>query len=165
MQLLLADVWIGPEKLGPLRIDVAAAVLGLVAFACVSLVLAKVLLPRINAVLQARYEATEGRLEQAEALQAEADAVRADYLARLADARHDANRIRQAAAEEGMADLLRDREEGRRTADDLVARGREELARSRARAEEELRPYVRELAVEIAERVLGEPLDPGRGRG
>ena len=57
----------------------APTVVGVVAFAVVFVSLAKVLLPRVNKVLDERKDAIEGQVERAEQLTMEAGEVLAEY--------------------------------------------------------------------------------------
>ncbi|WP_419999590.1 hypothetical protein [Streptomyces boninensis] len=154
----IAALWFGPEKFGPLRVEVWSLLIGLVGFAILALALGKWLLPRINATLEKREGATTGRFEQAEALQVEADEVRAQYEAVMADARHEANRIRQEATEEGAALIAAARAEGTTERDAMVADAHTQIAAEREAAEAALRPNVHLLAEELAERIIGEPV-------
>ncbi len=89
------------EKENPLIPPIPELVIGLIAFVIVFGFLAKKLLPNINKVLDERREAIEGGIEKAEAAQTEAQSVLEQYKAQLAEARHEAARLRQEAQEQG----------------------------------------------------------------
>ncbi|MER5864375.1 F0F1 ATP synthase subunit B [Kitasatospora sp. NPDC002040] len=144
--------------MGPLEPSKIQTIVGLIAFALTFVVLGRVLLPRIERVLAERHEATEGRLEHAEELQAEARETYAEYRRVLNEAHHEAARIRQEAAEEGAALVAAARAEGLREREELLAAGRATLSVDRELAALELRADVGMLAVELAGRVVGEPL-------
>ena len=153
-----------PYEVGPLNPrleDVAAAVL---TFAVVFLFGTR-MTGRLNRVLEERHAATEGVRDQAEACNAESKAVHEAIERCLAEARHDAARIRQQAREEGVGLITAAREDGRRERDDLLARNDARLESDRAAAESELRTHVSELASELAARVLGEAVPSRAERG
>ncbi|WP_432093582.1 hypothetical protein [Streptomyces sp. bgisy100] len=154
-----------PTDVGPLNPELLDVVFGLVCFGVAYGVLSRVLLPRIGKVLYEREQATEGVLRCSEDLEAEAEQVRERYLQALAEARHDAARIRQEAKEEGTELIAAARAEGIRERDELVAAGRARIAAEVAAAEAALDGTVTELATELADRILGEPVGVGSGRG
>ena len=75
--------------------------ISLVTFAVLFFLVTKYVAPAFEKAYQARVEAIEGGLERAEKAQAEADAKLAEYERQLADARVEANRIREEARSEG----------------------------------------------------------------
>jgi len=88
-------------------------IIGGAAFLIVFFILYKVLMPRISKTLEARTDAIEGGLKRAEEQQAEATRVLEQYRAQLAEARHEAARMREQAKEqaaqivaEGRADAV-----------------------------------------------------------
>ncbi|WP_459185014.1 F0F1 ATP synthase subunit B family protein, partial [Streptomyces sp.] len=107
----------------PLIPAIPELIIGLIAFAIVFGFLAKKLLPNINKVLEERHEAIEGGIEKAQAVQAEAEQTLAKYKEQLAEARHEANRLRQEAQEQGAALIAEMRAEGQRQREDIVAAG------------------------------------------
>ncbi|MFC5721356.1 F0F1 ATP synthase subunit B [Streptomyces gamaensis] len=146
------------EVESPLLPPIPELVIGLIAFAIVFIFLAKQLLPRINKTLDERREAIEGGMEKAEAAQAEAQQVLDDYRAQLADARHEATRLRQEAQEHGAAMVAEMRIEGQRQRDEIIAAGHAQVEADRKVAAAELRADVGQLAVELAGRIVGESL-------
>ena len=75
-------------------------IIGTVAFLIVFILLARVLMPRIGKTLEERSDAIEGGLKRAETAQTEANEVLDQYRAQLAEARHEAARLREQAREE-----------------------------------------------------------------
>ncbi|WP_188299402.1 hypothetical protein [Streptomyces sp. CBMA156] len=144
--------------LGPLEPEPAPLLLGLALFLLLLWMLGRRLLPRIERVRAARWEATEGRAEHAERLLAEAEATREARLRELSDARHEAAGIRAEYAEHGAAAMAAARAEGIRDRDGLLAAGRARIAADRAEAAALLRRDVGEPAVALAGRVIGEPV-------
>ncbi len=147
------------EAENPLVPPVPELVIGLIAFFIVFGFLAKVLLPRINKVLEERHEAIEGGMEKAEAAQAEAQETLEQYRQQLAEARHEANRLRQEAQEQGAALIAEMRGEGQRQREEIIAAGHAQTEADRKQAALALRQDVGKLAVELASKLVGESLD------
>jgi F-type H+-transporting ATPase subunit b len=148
-----------PLEIGPLNPQVLEMAVALVLFAGCYGLLAR-LLRRMNHVLEMRAQATDGVDRQAQETYALAEAVRDTALAVLAEARHDAARIRHEAQVRGAALIADARAEGIRERDALLAESAARVEADRATAEAELRPYASALAQELASRVLGEPIGP-----
>ncbi|WP_063857255.1 MULTISPECIES: ATP synthase F0 subunit B [unclassified Kitasatospora] len=144
--------------IGPLKPDLPSMVFGLALFAVILLVLGRVLFPRLERTLADRHDAIEGRLDYSEELRTAARETYAEYRKVLNEAHHEAARIRQEAAEEGAALVAAARAEGLAEREALVTAGRATLSVDRELAELELRADVGMLAVELAGRVVGEPL-------
>ena len=119
------------EAENPLIPPIPELVIGLIAFAIVFGFLAKKLLPNINKVLDERREAIEGGIEKAEAAQAEAQSVLEQYKAQLAEARHEAARLRQEAQEQGAALIAEMRAEGQRQREEIIAAGHAQIEADR----------------------------------
>jgi F-type H+-transporting ATPase subunit b len=151
--------FLAASTLGPLAPDLSELIIGAVAFAIVFAILAKVLFPRVQKTLQERTDAIEGGLQRAEEAQQEARQTLEQYQAQLADARHEASRLRQEAQEEGARILAELRERGEAERQRLVASAREQIEADRAQAIQSLRAEVGALAVELAGRIVGESLD------
>ncbi|MGW0103520.1 F0F1 ATP synthase subunit B family protein, partial [Nocardia sp. NPDC003354] len=93
-------------------------VVGTISFALLVFVLLKFVMPRMEAMYQARVDAIEGGIKRAEAAQAEANKLLEQYRAQLAEARTDAAKIRDDARAD--ADGIRQ---------DILAKAREESDR------------------------------------
>ncbi|MEV4868663.1 F0F1 ATP synthase subunit B [Streptomyces syringium] len=143
---------------GPLKPEIAPLILGLALFFILFAVMAKVILPRINKVLTEREEATDGRFEEAEETRAEAARVHAEYQELLAEARHEAARLRQESVEQGTAIIAELRAEGQRQREEIIAAGHAVIDAERAVAEAELRQQVGVLATDLSGRIVGEPV-------
>ncbi|MFH8786336.1 F0F1 ATP synthase subunit B [Streptomyces roseoverticillatus] len=146
------------ELENPLLPPLPELVIGLIAFAIVFIFLGKKLLPKINQTLDERREAIEGGMEKAEAAQAEAQQVLEDYRAQLADARHEAARMRQEAQEQGASMIAEMRSEGERQREDIIAAGHAQIEADRKAASASLRQDVGKLAGDLAGRIVGESL-------
>ena len=149
----------GAEGENPLIPPIPELVIGLIAFAIVLGFLAKKLLPNINKVLEQRHEAIEGGIEKAAAAQAEAQDVLEQYKAQLAEARHEAARLRQEAQEQGAALIAEMRAEGQRQREEIIAAGHTQIEADRKQAAQSLRQDVGTLATTLAGKLVGESLE------
>ncbi|WNI22423.1 F0F1 ATP synthase subunit B [Streptomyces sp. ITFR-16] len=147
------------EMENPLIPPIPELVIGLIAFLIVFGFLAKKLLPNINKVLEERREAIEGGIEKADAAQTEAQSVLEQYKAQLAEARHEAARMRQEAQEQGAVILQEMRAEGQRQRDEIVAAGHAQIEADRKAAASALRQDVGKLATDLAGKLVGESLE------
>ncbi|MEU7021636.1 F0F1 ATP synthase subunit B [Streptomyces sp. NPDC048717] len=154
--LLLAEA---AEPQPPLIPHLDELVIGLIAFVIVFGFLAKKLLPNINKVLDERREAIEGGIEKAESAQVEAQSVLEQYKAQLAEARHEAARLRQEATEQGTAIIQEMKAEGQRQREEIIAAGHTQLAADRKAASAALRQDVGKLATDLASKLVGEALE------
>ncbi|MCQ9182090.1 F0F1 ATP synthase subunit B [Streptomyces sp. IBSBF 2953] len=147
------------ESQNPLIPEIPELVIGLIAFAIVFFVLGKKLLPNINKVLEERRDAIEGGIEQAEIARTEAQSVLEQYKAQLAEARHEAARLRQEAQEQGAALIVEMRAEGQRQREEIVAAGHSQIEADRKAAASALRQDVGKLATDLAGKLVGESLE------
>jgi F-type H+-transporting ATPase subunit b len=156
----LASPYVPPTAgLGPLAVSLPELIIGTVSFLIVFAVLWRVLFPRIQQTLKERTEAIEGGIEKASETQKEAEQTLEQYRAQLAEARHEASRLRQEAQEAGAQMLAEARARGEAEGQRLVAVAREQIEAERAQALQSLRAEVGALAVELASRIVGESLD------
>src|SRR3954454_4681678 len=159
MNILAADE-------NPLIPPLGEIIIGLIAFGLVVVVMMRFVAPRFEQVFRARREATEGGIERAEAMQAEAKAALEQYRAQLAEARTEAAQIRDAARAEGQQILEELLAQAQEESARIQARGQEQLAANRQAVVNELRGQIGALAVELAGKVVGESLaDEARRRG
>ncbi|MGW2557987.1 F0F1 ATP synthase subunit B [Streptomyces sp. NPDC001514] len=147
------------EPQNPLVPHLDELVIGLIAFVIVFGFLAKKLLPNINKVLEQRREAIEGGIEKAESAQIEAQSVLEQYKAQLAEARHEAARLRQEATEQGTAIIQEMKAEGQRQREEIIAAGHAQIEADRKAAAQALRQDVGTLATELAGKLVGESLE------
>jgi F-type H+-transporting ATPase subunit b len=163
LSLLAAD---GTTEHNPILPIGQEIVVGVIAFAVLCWVLMKYVFPRMEQTFQARVDAIEGGIKRAEEAQREAGQLLEQYRQQLAEARTEAAQIR----EEARADAAGIREEAtaraREESERIIAAGREALAAERANIVRELRRELGGLAVQLAERIVGEALaDEARRRG
>jgi len=143
----------------PLIPDVAELVFGSLAFFIVLFFLGKLLLPRIQKTLEERADAIEGGIQRAEEAQAEAQRTLEAYRAQLAEARHEAARIREEGREQGAAIIAEMREEGQRQREAILAAGHAQIEADRKAAFVALRQDIGRLATDLASRIVGESLE------
>jgi F-type H+-transporting ATPase subunit b len=139
--------------------EVGELIVGLLAFAVLFFFTWKWVIPRFKQVLEERREKIQGEMERAEATRKEADKLQEEYRTQLAGARDEANKMieeARATAEQLRRDLQAKAEE---EAQATVARAQDEIRAERDRAFQELRAQIGSIAVELAERVVGEALD------
>jgi F-type H+-transporting ATPase subunit b len=149
-----------PFDIGPLNPTGGDLIVGFVTFAITYLVLAGRLLPRAARIIAERERRTRGVMDGAEAVRTEAEEIRAQREAILAEARHEAARTRQRAHEEGTELIAAARAEGIRERDRILVEGAAAIEAERIVAEEQLRLDVDAWGSALAERIVGEPL-PG----
>ncbi len=133
-------------------------IIGTIAFLIVFILLARVLMPRINQTLSERTEAIEGGLKKADETQQEADRVLAEYRAQLADARHEAARLREAAKEEAAQIVAKGRADGVAEKQRIIDAANAQIQADRQQALIALRSEVGAMAVELASKIVGESL-------
>jgi F-type H+-transporting ATPase subunit b len=149
----------------PLVPDLTELIIGAVAFLIVFGLLAKVLLPRITKTLAERTDAIEGGLERAKETQAQAQRELEQYRAQLAEARHEAARLREQAKEQGAQIIAEMRQQAQEEARRITESAQAQIEADRQHALNSLRTEVGSLAVELASRVVGEALqDEARQR-
>jgi F-type H+-transporting ATPase subunit b len=133
-------------------------IIGAIAFFIVFGFLGKIALPRIQQTLQERTDRIEGGLDRAEEAQAEAARVLEQYRQQLADARHEAARLREEAKEQGAQIIAEMREQAQAEARRLTEAANAQIDAERQQALASLRTEVGALATELAGRIVGESL-------
>jgi F-type H+-transporting ATPase subunit b len=143
----------------PLVPNWTEVIVGGIAFFIVFFALWKVLMPRILKTLEDRTEAIEGGIEKAAEAQAEANRLRDQFQAQLAQARHDSAREREKAIEEGARIIAEKRAEAQEEASRIIAAAHAQIDADRQQAFASLRTEVGTLAVQLASKIVGESLD------
>ena len=151
-------MFLAAEAPNPLIPVLPELIIGAVAFLIVFGVLARVLLPRMQKTLAERTDAIEGGLQRADEAQKEANEALAQYHQQLAEARHEAARLREQAREEGAQIVAEMREQGNAERQRLIDAAHAQIAADRAQALQSLKAEVGGIAVELASRVVGESL-------
>ena len=146
------------DEPSPLLPKTAEIIVGLVAFTLLFLFLRAKVFPMFEKAYADRTAAIEGGIARAEAAQAEANAALEQYRQQLTEARTEAARIRDEAREQGKQIVDQLTAEAREASARITARGEEQLAAERQQVVTQLRGEIGRLAVELAERVVGESL-------
>lgn len=138
--------------------NVGELVVGAIVFAIVVWVLYKAAFPQIRKTYAERTDKIEGGLKRAEEAQAEAQQTLEQYREQLAQARQEANRIREEAREQGQQILEELRAQAREEAERIRAQGEEQLRAERQQVITALRGEVGRISVSLAERIVRESL-------
>lgn len=133
-----------------------------VAFAIIFFLFWKWVLPRLQVVLAERTENIEKKLEQAEADRAEAAALLEQYRAQLADARQEAARLRADGQAQRASIVAEARNEAEQAARTVTEQAQARISSDTVAARAQLSREVGTLASDLAERIIGENLDPVR---
>ena len=142
----------------PLIPTTAEFIIGTVVFLIIFGLLARVLMPRITKTLTERTELIEGGLARSEEAQAEAKELLDQYRQQLAEARHEASRLREEAREQGAQIIAEMREQAQAEARRITESAQAQIAAERQQALTSLRAEVGTLATELAGRIVGESL-------
>lgn len=140
----------------PVLPDGTELILGVISFAIVFFFLYVRLLPGVKKLLDERTEAIEGGLQKAEVAQAEAERIKQEFTAKLAESRHEAAEVRAKAQAEGAALVDKAREEAVKQRESIVAAGQAQLTADRNSAISVLKADLGKLAVELADKIIGE---------
>ena len=133
-------------------------IIGTILFVLVFGVLSKIALPRIQQTLTQRTETIEGGLARAEQAQAEANQLLEQYRQQLAEARHEAARLREEAREQGAQIIAEMREQAQAEARRVTEAAQAQIEAERQQALTSLRAEVGALSTELASRIVGESL-------
>jgi F-type H+-transporting ATPase subunit b len=140
-------------------------IIGAILFVLVFGALAKFLLPRAQTILEQRTELIEGGLAKSQEAQTEAAELLDQYREQLAEARHEASRLRAEAQEQGAQIIAEMREQAQVEARRITEAAQAQIEAERQQALISLRAEVGTLATELASRIVGESLtDEARQR-
>lgn len=146
-------------EVNPLVPHTAEIIAGLIAFSLLYLVLRSKVTPMFEKAFAARTEAIQGGIEKAERAQREAEAALSMYTKQLADARGEAQTIREEARVQGAAILEEMRAKAQEEAARITASAQAAIEAERQQAVTSLRNEVGALATELASKIVGEALD------
>jgi F-type H+-transporting ATPase subunit b len=149
----------------PLVPTLTELIIGTICFVLVFGVLGKILMPRAQKMLAQRTELIEGGLEKAQEEQAEAAQVLDQYKQQLAEARHEAARMREEAREQGAQIIAEMREQAQAEARRITESAQAQIQAERQQALTSLRAEVGALATELASRIVGESLEDTARQG
>jgi F-type H+-transporting ATPase subunit b len=142
----------------PLIPSLPELIVGTICFLLVFGVLGKMFLPRITKMLAERTELIEGGIAKADEAQAEAKELLDQYREQLAEARHEASRMREEAREQGAQIIAEMREQAQAEASRITEAAQAQIETERQQALASLRTEVGTLATELASRIVGESL-------
>ncbi len=143
----------------PLVPHTAELIVGAIAFTLLFLVLRSKVVPMFEKAFAARTEAIQGGIEKAEQAQREAAVALTQYTAQLADARGEAQKIREEARVQGVAIIEDLRTKAQEEAARITASAHASIEAERQQAITSLRNEVGTLATELASKIVGEALD------
>ncbi len=137
----------------------ATFLIELAAFGIILFVLGKWVIPPINRAMTARQDAIRKQFNDLESARSEAEQAEQEFRAQIAEARHEAARIREEAREQGAAIVAEMREQAQAEANRIVEHAHAQIAAERQQAVATLRAEVGSLATTLAGRIVGEALD------
>jgi F-type H+-transporting ATPase subunit b len=155
----IAASLLAAEETNPLIPHTYELVVGILAFVIVLVVVGKILVPRIQKTLAERTDAIEGGIKRAEDAQAEAQRTLEEYRTQLAEARHEAARIREDAREQAAAIKAELREEAQAEARRIVEAAHVQIEADRQAAFAQLRVEIGRMSTTLAGRIVGEALE------
>ena len=129
-----------------------------VVFIVILLFFWKLVLPKMQKLLDDRAEAIEGNIAKADAAQHKAEAALEQYTAQLADARAEAGQIREQARADGQKIVSEHKEQASVEAARVSASAKAQIEAERQAAVVSLRSEVGTLAIDLASGVIGESL-------
>lgn len=147
------------ETHNPLLPEWSEIILSLIVFLALVFVVQKYVAPRFEQAYKERTERIEGGMKEAERVQAEAQAALEDYQRQLAEARHEASRIREEAREQGASIVAEMRTHAQAEADRILTTARTQVEADRQQAVVALRAEIGELSTQLASRIVGESLE------
>jgi F-type H+-transporting ATPase subunit b len=140
--------------------NVGLMVWTLIVFAISMWVLAKVAFPRIAAALDKRQRAIEESIDVAERTRVQADELLAEYRARLAEAREQADDIMARARKSAETAEAEAATAGREKREELVEAAKRDIEAETRRSLDQIRQEVADLTVLATERVTRKSLTP-----
>ncbi len=135
------------------------------AFAIILFILGKYVIPPINKAMTARQDAIRKQFSDLEEAKSGAQEAEQEFKAQIADARHEAARIREESREQGAAIIAEMREQAQAEASRIVEHAQAQIAAERQQAVATLRAEVGALATTLAGRIVGESLEDDERSG
>jgi F-type H+-transporting ATPase subunit b len=142
----------------PLLPQVPDLIYGGFVFVVVLIIVIWKVIPRLNAMLDARSDAIEGGIKRAEIAEAAAEAKKGEYEAALAEARAEAAKIRDQARVDGQKIVAEAKDAATVEAARVTANAQLQIEAERTAALVSLRAEVGSLAIDLASGVIGESL-------
>ncbi len=155
----MSSIELAAEELNPLIPNTAEIIVGFIAFSLLYMVLRRAVVPKFEKAFAERTEAIQGGMERAEKAQREAEVALNQYKSQLADARGEAQVIREEARVQGAAIIEEMRAKAQEEAARITATAQAAIESERQQAINSLRTEVGTLATELASKIVGEALD------
>ncbi len=143
----------------PLLPHLSELIVGAVAFGLLLFFLQRMVFPVFEKTYAERRDAIEGGMERAKEAEDEAKETLAQYREQLADARHEAARLREDAREQGAQIIAEMRDQAQSEARRLTEQAHQQIEADRVQAVNSLRAQVGTLATDLAGRIVGESLE------
>jgi F-type H+-transporting ATPase subunit b len=137
----------------------------LAVFALLFFLLAKYVVPPINRAMMARQDAIRNQFADLDQAKQDANEAEEKFKAQLADARHEAAKIREDAREQGAQIIAEMREQAQAEAGRIVEHAHAQISAERQHAVTSLRAEVGALATALAGRIVGESLEDDERSG
>jgi len=134
-------------------------VVELIAFAIILFILAKYIVPPVNKAMTDRQNQIRKEFADLETAQSDARAAEKEFRDQLAQARHEAAKIREDAREQGAAIIAEMRQQAQEESDRILRHARAQLEAERSQAVQSLRSEVGTMATTLAGRIVGESLE------
>lgn len=147
------------EPKPPLIPHIPELIFGFVMIGIVYFVVSKKVVPNIERAYEERRAAIEGGMKQAEEAQAQAEAALQSYEAQLAEARAEANAIREQAREEGASIVADMRAQANAEAARITESAKRQIEAERQQAVVQLRQEVGSMSTALASKIVGESLE------
>ena len=132
---------------------------GIIAFAIIFFFAWKWVFPQISKTLEDRQTAIKADFEAAENAKVEAESLKNDYQAQLAQAREEASRIVEEARQAGESVRTEVVARAETEAASIKERATSDMSGERDRVAASLRREVADLSLDVAEKVVGSSLD------
>ncbi len=130
----------------------------LLAFLLILAVVYRFVVPPLQRAMRQRGDLIRAEYDEARQARERAEAAEAEYTASMQEARAEGARIREEARTQGQEIIDELRSAAAREAESLNQRGRQQLIADRDAIVGDLRAEMATLAVELASRIVGEPL-------
>jgi F-type H+-transporting ATPase subunit b len=137
----------------------------LAAFALMLFILGKWIVPPLNRAMTARQDAIRQQFADLDQAKQDAREAEEEFKAQIADARHEAAKIREDAREQGAQIIAEMREQAQVEAGRIVEHAHTQISAERQHAVATLRAEVGALATELAGRIVGESLEDDERSG
>jgi F-type H+-transporting ATPase subunit b len=124
----------------------------------------KWVLPPINKAMAERQQGIRQSYEELEEAKAKAEAAENEYRSQLAEARHEAARIREQAREEGATIIAEMREQAQQESQRILQHAHLQIDAERRQVVQQLRTQVGSMATTLAGRIVGESLEDDERR-